>query len=255
MLGFAAVTPKPHYLTHLLQQLRSIAAHDLRQQSHLDGWGVTYWTPASLVHYRRTLPITQDPFFQELTEWNVVARLAILHARRRGPKGAPTAIENTHPFVVRPRRNLHLAVAHNGTIYDVDKLPIPSSRLQGSTDSERFAWLIASQFYRFSESTPKREYLVAAVRAAVQLIEAKGCAYTSLTALVADGQRLLALYAIDPQRVRNPAYYQLRFLSDGNAVFVLQDRADVPGASLIAEAENRHLYVIEPPHLYTYCLD
>lgn len=109
---------------------------DPGQPGHGDGWGMIAYFKPDFPEYldREPHSAVQDPENYKKDARSVEAGqvpVALVHFRKISV-GRPS-ISNTHPFTRGA-----WAFAHNGTIYDSDRIPLKRSRPAGGTDSERF---------------------------------------------------------------------------------------------------------------------
>ena len=116
----AVLSPKPISLEPYLEMLKEQARNGKRNP-HPDGFG--YWILGDKEwYYRSASPVWE--FVGSLPK----GRVAMLHARKRGNRGAPVSITNVHPFLCK-----NSVFMHNGFI----DIP-PRDDACGATDSESF---------------------------------------------------------------------------------------------------------------------
>jgi glutamine amidotransferase len=113
----------------------------LQSRRNPDGAGIGWFDGHELHVVKHPGPATEDATFRRLAE-SVDAATVVTHVRAATSGSRSTA--NTHPFQFDG-----LAIAHNGGFGDLSSverhLGSDARRLQGDTDSERFAALIARE--------------------------------------------------------------------------------------------------------------
>jgi glutamine amidotransferase len=153
---------------------------DRAGDTHLDGWGITWYADDPLASarpqvLRSVLAAPSDPRFAATAE-AAVARIALAHARD-GSVGSIRE-ENCHPFVFG-----RWSFCHNGTIEDFEKLKpafdretLPELRgtRRGDTDSEHlFLWLLSNarrEGYALTSDVPKPESTLIDVDGAYEIV-------------------------------------------------------------------------------------
>ncbi len=118
----------------------SLAAFIGLARYHADGWGAALDGADGPAVEKSTLRGDTDPAFVALLTTRA-ARAGLVHIRWATP-GLPIELRNTHPFTYGGK-----VFAHNGAIYPVNRLDSVvtepwSSRLQGTTDSEKYFFAI-----------------------------------------------------------------------------------------------------------------
>ena len=105
-------------------------------------------------------------------------RMLVVHLRKASE--GDLSLENTHPFIADD-----FVFCHNGTIYNSEKLILPGTNYEGTTDSERFFKFILNKINKVS----KRRY-PEMFKSIIEEIKEK-CKFTSLTFLLCDGEHLI----------------------------------------------------------------
>jgi predicted glutamine amidotransferase len=121
----------------------AVAAFVRLARYHADGWGAALDGPDGPTVERSTLRADTDPAFAAVLTTRAT-RAGLVHTRWATP-GLPIELRNTHPFTYSGN-----VFMHNGAIYPVNQLdsvvPEPwSSRLQGTTDSEKYFLAIMAE--------------------------------------------------------------------------------------------------------------
>lgn len=119
---------------------------------HSDGWGIAYINEkGDWVIKKSTKAIYEDPLINEIRK--IKTKLLILHVRRK--VGSETAIENTHPFIIKNEKKGPFVFCHNGFIEEEIKFDSKYD-LFGDTDSEKLFYSILTDL--------KKEKLDKAIR-------------------------------------------------------------------------------------------
>lgn len=110
---------------------------------HADGWGAALDGADGPAVERSTRSADLDPAFAAVLGTRAT-RCGLVHTRWATP-GLPIELRNTHPFTYGSN-----VFMHNGAIYPVDRLDSVlgepwSSRLQGTTDSEKYFLAILAE--------------------------------------------------------------------------------------------------------------
>ena len=188
-----------------------------------------------------------DPDYRRLSR-QALGTAGLIHLRW-ATDGLAIACENTHPFVADG-----MAFAHNGSISPIPELEgmlTPQSRglLQGSTDSERYFYLVRERIDRTGSS-------VGGVRSALSDMLPRFRS-ASMNAMLLTRDELIVVHAsstamppLDDLQQRYPglvdappdhatAYFQLRYRVDTDAVLVASSGVtshgwtDLPANSLL----------------------
>ncbi len=228
LLGFAA--PDARSLADAVGAVQ-MATFCAMARLHDDGWGAA-WTAGdggAVRTQRSPRSGHEDPALAALTT-ATPARAGLVHLRLAS-SGMPVAPENTHPFL-----DAGTAFAHNGAVKPValleGLLPDPvRHRLQGTTDSERYAALVRHRAAQLGD--------LAAAAASVVAQLAPLFPSSSLNAVVLTARELVVVQASAGARVphedfdasglaehelptgHRTGYYQLwrRRSPDGTVVF------------------------------------
>jgi predicted glutamine amidotransferase len=110
---------------------------------HADGWGAAFDGPDGPAVEKSLRSGDTDPAFATALS-SRASRTGLVHTRWATP-GLPIELRNTHPFTYNGSTFMH-----NGAIYPVDRLDSLltepwSSRLQGTTDSEKYFLAIIAE--------------------------------------------------------------------------------------------------------------
>lgn len=186
---------------------------------HGDGWGMAYHKDKEVVIRKKGKPAYEDKKFRELAS-KIITDLLVASVRLASP-GVPVSKENAHPFRVGD-----LVLAHNGTIKE---------------GLERYSQSDTLDFLRWISKNwnKEEEALVRILREA-----ADSWTYTSLSFLMADGEKLYAFRQTlkEPEKLNYYTLYTLR--SKGNFV-VSSEPLDDRDWELL---ENVGLLVIRSPN-------
>ena len=118
-------------------------------EHHSDGWGIGYYLEEEPYLFRAAKGAAEDARFQLLSE-SLRSNTFLVHVRRATVGDLDTM--NSHPF-----RYAAWMFAHNGTLFDFDKLKEPMMKeilpefqnlIFGSTDSERYFYFLLSHLVR-----------------------------------------------------------------------------------------------------------
>ena len=173
---------------------------------HTDGWGVGYYRDGGAVLHRSAASILNEPdSLEEQMRRADGSPVVILHLRKSAWKGT-TAVENSHPFLLRNR-----LFAHNGTIYNYRDLlgSIPDGGgLNKALDTEVF-------FHYVLGNCDGGERLRDCFNHVIST-----CSYSSLNCLMSDGKLLYAFR----EYTREPRYYSLYHAHSGGSDLVCSER-------------------------------
>jgi len=201
---------------------------------HNDGWGI-----ATIDTLRRSSTIVEptaaknSPTFLSSAE-NLESDGALLHFRW-ATKGLEVRQENTHPFTFG-----EFSFIHNGGVMPPESLDsfIEADlldQLRGTTDSERYFYLLISQIRNLG--------LVEGVMAGVRLIREK-CVYSSLNAMILTPKQYLVVSEHDNSKIPGQFaddYYELFYRRDEKGILVASSGWD---QSTWVEIPNHRLLVI-----------
>lgn len=179
---------------------------------HKDGWGIS--AIAKNGEVSRTVDLERavaSSAFESIKDR--AADSGLLHLRLAS-KGITVDIKNNHPFV-----DGTYSFMHNGTIRPVSAVeafidPEFADRAQGSTDSERYFYVILSEI--------KKHGLIDGLRSAVTKIS-DNCEFTSINCMLLTPDYLIAACEFnedDQSEWTVNSHYELRYRSDGNGVVV-----------------------------------
>jgi predicted glutamine amidotransferase len=138
-------------------------------ENHSDGWGIGYYLDEEPYLFRATKGAAEDHRFQLLSE-SLRSSTFLVHVRRATVGDIDSL--NSHPF-----RHGTWMFAHNGTIFDFEKLEsrileamLPELRplIFGSTDSERYFYFLLSYMIRAGISKSGRGEIDIAVAVKAQ---------------------------------------------------------------------------------------
>jgi glutamine amidotransferase len=189
---------------------------------HNDGWGIAVFAKGRIVRYERRV----EDASASTTYNNVVSALQkidynalVAHLRKASVGGR--AIENTHPF-----RYNNFVFAHNGTIFDHQKIPLSAAmeqNLQGTTDSERFFYYIMEKHLE-SPTQPMEQV----IHGAAQMVRMNLC-YRSLNFILSDGKQLWVERDVNEndERVKEKNlldYYTLYRAKIGSATMICSEK-------------------------------
>ena len=239
LLGY--VTRTPAALAELLGEQDLFEFTELSCK-HGDGWGAAWATDTGVeVVKAPDVARTSGAFGQHVHDH--VADLGLVHLRW-ATLGLPIAPENTHPFT-----DGTIAFAHNGSVDSHSSLDalIPGDlrRLRaGSTDSERYFLAALAEERRGNQLYPGcRGSLADSVAATVERIAASH-SFTSLNAMIATPDELIAVCCYDPvaeEKEEEPDYYHLGYRVTPGAVIVSSSGWGAEWSSL----ENGQILVVQ----------
>lgn len=166
---------------------------DMTEPGHHDGWGMVSYFRKDFPGYieRRPHSVTKDTeYFRKGTQRLQESRskTALIHFRKISV-GEPV-ISNTHPFLCQ-----QWAFAHNGTIFDGERIPLRNLKPSGTTDSERFFLYLIEQIAQTNQESKNHTTVL---KEAIEKIK-KNFKHTSLTFLLTDGNSIYAYRECDPQ--------------------------------------------------------
>lgn len=181
---------------------------------HCDGWGVaTLDRESEGAHLVRAAEMahTSSQFDSAIADANTDGGL--LHLRWATP-GLPVSENNAHPFVYND-----FTFIHNGSINPPSALdefidPEFTWMITGETDSERYFYLILTEV--------RKHGFVAGVERAVAIVK-EHADYSSINAMIMNGDQFIALAEFDPERrpaFGDPDYYDLHYRKDIDGVVV-----------------------------------
>lgn len=206
LLGYVSRTP-----TTLFDLLGGdLAEFTALSRRHQDGWGSAWATVDGVELEKHPEAVGESQAFKSHSHERR-ADLGLVHFRF-ATLGLEICEVNTHPFT-----NGMLAFAHNGSIQPPSALdrfvPDGLRGLQtGMTDSERY-------FLTLLGREPQDD-LARALDETATLI-AESIPFTSLNALVASADRLVAICRYDPTaRPDEPDYYELHYRITQDAVII-----------------------------------
>lgn len=179
---------------------------------HKDGWGISSITKSGTVS--RTVDLDRAVASSTFSEVKVQSADSGLLHLRLASKGISVDIKNNHPFV-----DGTYSFMHNGTIRPVSAVeafidPEFANRAQGSTDSERYFYLILSEI--------KKHGLIDGIRSAVTKIS-DNCDFSSINCMLLTPEYLISVCEfneVDQSEWTVNSHYELRYRSDENGVVV-----------------------------------
>lgn len=124
-------------LNELLQEFFSHGAE------HPNGWGMAFFHGNAASLEKQPEGAHKSGYLEKRLASRVEASHMIAHIRL-ATKGN-VSYENTHPFVMRDVSGRTWTLAHNGTIFECDRLSPFAHSQQGQTDSERILLYIVSR--------------------------------------------------------------------------------------------------------------
>lgn len=192
---------------------------------HPDGWGVAWRLDggAGIDVTHSTSSAATDPRFAEVTS-RVASEAAIVHLRHATP-GLPVEMANCHPFL-----RGELAMAHNGSIYPLERLGevLPAeweTTVVGTTDSERYVLAVVA--------APEGGGSLADAVTAVVARLFRDFAPSSLNAVCLSPSELVAVCAYDPNvtvgDVSADDYYRLWWRQGPDGVAVASSGIEATG--------------------------
>lgn len=130
----------------------SLAAFVRLARYHADGWGAALDGADGPAVEKSTRSADTDPAFAAVLSTRAT-RAGLVHTRWATP-GLPIELRNTHPFTYGGN-----VFMHNGAIYPVDRLDSIltgpwSSRLQGTTDSEKYFLAVMAEVEQSGSDWP-----------------------------------------------------------------------------------------------------
>jgi predicted glutamine amidotransferase len=239
LLGY--VTRTPVALAELLGEEDLFEFTELSCK-HGDGWGVAWATDTGVEVVKAPDAARMSSAFGRHV-YEHVGDLGIVHLRW-ATLGLEVALENTHPFT-----DGTVAFAHNGSIDSSESLdaliPANLQRLRmGSTDSERYFLAVLAEVMRGNRRYPNGQgTLAASVAATVERIAASHV-FTSLNAMIATPDELIAVCCYDPvaeEKEEEPDYYHLGYRVTPGAVIVSSSGWGAEWSSL----ENGQILVVQ----------
>jgi predicted glutamine amidotransferase len=209
LLAFASRTPVT--LTDLLGAAE-LAQFTALSRKHADGWGFAWAEETGVRTLRFADPAHESPEFARVSQEHRTD-LGLAHVRW-ATASLPVRVENTHPFT-----DGRIAMAHNGTVKPprlLDRL-VPADllpRLQGTTDSERYALAVMGAARR---SDPADALADTAATIAATL------PHTSVNAMLVTDRELVAVSRFRPEAEaaeQEHEYYHMRYRVTPDAVVV-----------------------------------
>jgi predicted glutamine amidotransferase len=239
LLGY--VTRTPAALAELLGEEDLFQFTELSLK-HGDGWGAA-WATDTGVEVVKAPDAARTSSVFERHVYEHAGDLGIVHLRW-ATLGLQVAPENTHPFT-----DGTIAFAHNGSIKSSSSLevliPDDLQRLRmGSTDSERYFLAVLAEEVRENQLYPNsRSGLPGSLAATVERIAASHT-FTSLNAMIATPDELIAVCCYDPvaeEKEEEPDYYHLGYRVTPGAVIVSSSGWGAEWSSL----ENGQILVVK----------
>ena len=199
MCRMMALLAKDGIKASWLTTFMSLAIHgkircDMTEPGHKDGWGLVSYFQEDFPKYLAREPhsILQDEKdFKSAAKVLEVSRSKIVLTHLRKTSVGCLSISNTHPFLYK-----EWAFAHNGTIYDHEKIFLKKLKPAGSTDSERF-FLYLMEHLENSHPRNQDEILIE-LRKATEEIK-RDFQVSSLTFLLTNGKMIFAFRDCDSQ--------------------------------------------------------
>ncbi|MCM1398372.1 MAG: class II glutamine amidotransferase [Clostridium sp.] len=165
--------------------LREFFSHSV---NHPNGWGMAFFYGNAVSLEKQPEAAYKSSYLKQRLQFKIEADNMIAHIRlaTRGNLN----YENTHPFVMRDSSNRTWTLAHNGTIFDCDRLnPFVHSQ-QGQTDSER---ILAYMISRMNLEYEKKKELSGKERfALIDEILGEIAAENKVNLLLFDGEFMYA---------------------------------------------------------------
>ncbi|MCX7940393.1 MAG: class II glutamine amidotransferase [Endomicrobia bacterium] len=193
-------------------------------RGHLDGWGIGWYegTKARLYKSGNSVIKENAKFFDLVKQINET-KILIIHFRKSAWKNTNIK-KHSHPF-----KNDKLLFAHNGTIYNYDKISkyLNIDTKQRPLDSELYFLLL---LYHYKKSKD----LMNAYNETINFIS-KNCKYSSLTCLFSNGENLFAFR--DYKKLSK--YYTLFLANEQNSFFISSEPLGL----------NLGWYLLKPGHL------
>ena len=239
LLGY--VTRTPAALVELLGEADLFEFTELSCK-HGDGWGAAWATDTGVEVVKAPDAARMSSAFGRHV-YEHAGDLGIVHLRW-ATLGLEVAPENTHPFT-----DGTVAFAHNGSIDSSSSLdaliPADLQRLRmGTTDSERYFLAVLAEVMRENQRYPNgRGGLAASVAVTVEKIAASHT-FSSLNAMIATPDELIAVCCYDPvaeEKEEEPDYYHLGYRVTEGAVIVSSSGWGTEWSSL----ENGQILVVQ----------
>jgi len=175
-------------------------------KGHLDGWGIGWYEGKTAKLYKSGNSVVEEKekFFSILEEIKET-KILIVHFRKSAWENTNSP-KNSHPFKYK-----NILFAHNGTIYNYEKIlpQITHPRRVNMLDSEAFFYLIVST----NEENLKEKF-----KKAVEEIKNK-CDYSSLTCVFSDGENLYAYRSFTKLK----DYYTLYYTRTNNSFLICSE--------------------------------
>jgi len=175
-------------------------------KGHLDGWGIGWYEGKTAKLYKsgNSVVVEKEKFFSILEEIKET-KILIVHFRKSAWENTNSP-KNSHPFKYK-----NILFAHNGTIYNYEKIlsQINYPRRVNMLDSEAFFYLIVSM----NEENLKEKF-----KKAVEEIKTK-CDYSSLTCIFSDGENLYAYRSFTKLK----DYYTLYYTRTNNSFLLCSE--------------------------------
>ena len=183
MLGVVATNKISYKLLDSFKQLALTGRiKKSMTEGHQDGWGIAGYLGKWPVQFGRSPKNILEDIDNFITSSHKAiisdTRMLVVHLRKASE--GDLSLENTHPFIADD-----FVFCHNGTIYNSEKLILPGTNYEGTTDSERFFKFILNKINKVS----KRRY-PEMFKSIIEEIKEK-CKFTSLTFLLCDGEHLI----------------------------------------------------------------
>lgn len=197
---------------------------------HQDGWGIGGYLGQWTVHFGRSEKgaMRDVDNYRDACRKSLLSRSKIIIAHVRKASSGSIGIENAHPFIHR-----EWIFAHNGTVYDSDRLLVPGCPCEGTTDSERLFKFLVSRLDRRSV----RDY-PEVLRHSIGELKKK-CDYSSLTFVLSNGNYLIGYRDCREEE----DYYTLYYSFAGNLAFLFCSEP-LPGYEWEA-MKNGELLIVE----------
>jgi len=175
-------------------------------KGHLDGWGIGWYEGKTAKLYKSGNSVVEEKekFFSLLEEIKET-KILIVHFRKSAWENTNSP-KNSHPFKYK-----NILFAHNGTIYNYEKIlpQINHPRRVNMLDSEAFFYLIVSM----NEENLKEKF-----KKAVEEIKNK-CNYSSLTCVFSDSENLYAYRSFTKLK----DYYTLYYTKTNNSFLICSE--------------------------------
>jgi len=174
-------------------------------KGHLDGWGIGWYKGKTAKLYKSGNSVVEEKEkFFSLLEKIKETKILIVHFRKSAWKNTNSP-KNSHPFKYK-----NIIFAHNGTIYNYEKILLQiKPRRVSILDSEAFFYLIV---------TIDKENLEEKFKKAVDEIKTK-CDYSSLTCVFSDGKNLYAYRSF----MKLKDYYTLYYTKTNNSFLICSE--------------------------------